>query len=143
MKYLSKAEEKFENNWTQYEKQLEQYLTKNKDYKDWVSKKDDLGNIYWINLKTLKEQKEHPGHKVFSVNKKILKAKAEEELHENFKGIYERRMRILETVLDLKHKISRDLSKTRLRFMTEQKQQQHSHCQKQEGEQIEKGGDSI
>jgi hypothetical protein len=95
---------------------LEKYLTKNKEYKEWGQKKDDCGNIYWVNLKTLKEQKEHPGHKVFAVNKKILKAKAEEELHENFKSIYERRMKIMETVLDLKTKVSHDLSKTRIKM---------------------------
>jgi hypothetical protein len=84
-------------------------LTKNKDYKDWSQKKDEYGNMSWINLKTLKEQVEHPGHRVFSVNKKILKAKAEEELHENFKSIYERRIKIMETVHDLKTKVSNDL----------------------------------
>lgn len=54
MKYITKAEEKFEDNWTSYESQLEKYLTQNKQYKDWVQKKDDVGNVHWINLKTLK-----------------------------------------------------------------------------------------
>ena len=33
---MQKAEEKFENNWSTYESSLEKYLTKNKDFKDWV-----------------------------------------------------------------------------------------------------------
>lgn len=79
-------------------------------------KKDDCGNTYWINLKTLKEQKEHPGTKIFETNKKLLKAKAEEELRESLKAMYERRLMILETVLDLKSKVSKDLGKTRTKM---------------------------
>jgi len=56
----------------------------------------------------LKEQKEHPGRTIFFANKKILKAKADEELKENFKPIYERRMKILETIFDIKTKIQNE-----------------------------------
>jgi hypothetical protein len=56
----------------------------------------------------LKEQKEHPGRTIFYANKKILKAKADEELRENFKPIFERRMRILETIMDIKTKIQEE-----------------------------------
>ncbi|CDW78606.1 UNKNOWN [Stylonychia lemnae] len=108
MKYIQKAEDKFESNWLDYESQLEKYLTQNKQYKDWAQKKDDCGNVYWINLKTLKEQKEHPGKTIFFANKKILKAKADEELKENFRPIYERRIRILETIFDIKSKIQNE-----------------------------------
>ena len=90
-RYVTLAEDKFESNWSSYESQLEKYLTKNKDYKDWVQKKDDCGHLYWINIKTLKSCAEHPGVKVFQLNKKILKAKAEEELMEKFKPIIERK----------------------------------------------------
>lgn len=102
---MTKAETKFEQNWVDYENSLEKYLTQNKQYKDWVHKKDECGNIYWINIKTLKEQKEHPGRSIFYANKKILKAKADQELKESFKPIFERRLRILETIMDIKQKI--------------------------------------
>eukprot|EP00347_Sterkiella_histriomuscorum_P021277 403334569 len=105
MKYIQKAESKFELNWVDYENQLEKYLTQNKQYKDWAQKKDDCGNVYWINMKTMKEQKEHPGRSIFFANKKTLKAKADEELRDNFKPIFERRMKILETIMDIKSKI--------------------------------------
>ena len=74
MKYILGAEHKFEENWVTYEQSLEKYLTQSgKQYKDWVQKKDEVGNIVWINLKTLKEQFEHPGKTIFQANKKILK----------------------------------------------------------------------
>jgi hypothetical protein len=72
-----------------------------------------VGNIVWINLKTLKEQFEHPGKTIFQTNKKILKQKADEELRENFRPIYERRMLILETVFDIKGKIAKDFRRSR------------------------------
>ena len=121
MKYVQKAEEKFEGNWVQYEGQLEKYLVEQKQYKDWVQKKDDVGSLVWINLKSLKQQMEHPGMQIYQANKKILKAKAEEELKENFKPIYERRLKILETIFDIKAKVSQDFRKSRsqLVFKTE------------------------
>ena len=42
-----------------------------------------------------------------------FKTKAEEELRENFKPIFERRMIILETILDIKTKIQSDVNKMR------------------------------
>jgi hypothetical protein len=36
----------------------------------------------------------------------VLKNKAEDELRENFKPMYERRMMILETIFDIKSKIA-------------------------------------
>ena len=114
MKYILGAEHKFEENWVTYEQSLEKYLTQSgKQYKDWVQKKDEVGNIVWINLKTLKEQFEHPGKTIFQANKKILKQKADEELRENFRPIYERRMLILETVFDIKGKIAKDFRRSR------------------------------
>jgi hypothetical protein len=47
------------------------------------------------------------------VNKKILKAKAEEELRDNFRPIYDRRVSIMESILDLKKKVGQDLTRTR------------------------------
>jgi hypothetical protein len=51
---------------------------------------------------------------IFRTNQKILKAKAEEELRETFKPIYDRRLTILETILDLKSKIYTDLEKAKV-----------------------------
>ena len=114
MKYIQKTEEKFELNWVQYEKSLEQYLTSNgKQYKDWIQKKDDMGNHLWFNMKTLKEQFEHPGKSIFIQNNRLLKKKAEDELRDNFKPIYERRMLILETIFEIKGKIAKDFKKSR------------------------------
>ncbi len=48
------------------------------------------------------------------MNKKILKNKAEDELRENFRPIMDRRMQILETIIDIKTKIYQDLAKIRL-----------------------------
>ena len=74
MKYIIGAEAKFEENWVSYEASLEKYLLQSgKQYKDWVQKKDEFGSVIWINLKTLKEQIEHPGKSIFQMNKKILK----------------------------------------------------------------------
>jgi hypothetical protein len=42
-----------------------------------------------------------------------LKAKAEEELRNKFKPIYQRRMSILETIFDIKAKISSDFKRSR------------------------------
>ena len=49
------------------------------------------------------------------MNKKILKQKAEDELRDSFKPIMERRMTILETIIDVKSKIYHDLEKIRLK----------------------------
>ena len=48
-----------------------------------------MGNLVWINMKTLAEQFDHPGKAIFQSNKRVLKLKAEEELRENFRPIYE------------------------------------------------------
>ena len=78
-----------------------------------MQKKDEFGNVIWVNLKTLKEQMDHPGKSIFQQNKKILKAKAEEEMRDNFKPIFERRMMILETIFDIKGKIAQDFKRSR------------------------------
>jgi hypothetical protein len=118
MKYVQMAENKFEINWSQYEQSLEKYLlSTQKQYKDWVQRRDETtGNTVWINIKTLKEQFDHPGKAIFQQNKRALKLKAEEELRENFKPIYERRLLILETIFDVKMKIAADFRKTRSRL---------------------------
>ena len=112
MKYVQKTEQKFELNWIQYEQSLDKYLG-SKQYKDWMPKKDDQGNSLWFNIKTLQEQYEHPGKAIFLQNSRILKKKAEDELKENIKPIYERRLHILETVFDIKAKIAADFKKSR------------------------------
>ena len=72
-------EKKFDINWKQYEGELEKFLiTKQQgELKDWIQRKDENGKEYWTNTVTLKSQVEHPGHKIFQTNKKLLKNKAQ------------------------------------------------------------------
>lgn len=62
----------------------------------------------------MKSQVEHPGVKIFQTNKKILKAKAYDELEKNLEDINDRKLVILETIIGLKDKVSKDVSKVRL-----------------------------
>lgn len=73
--------------------------------------KDQHGNVYWTHNKTLEETYEHPGVRVFQLNKKLLKHKAEEELLGSFKGVFARKHAIMETLLGLKHRIVTELIK--------------------------------
>jgi len=113
---MQTAEKKFQANWNTYEASLEKYLTSsNKQYRDWMECKDSSGNVYWTHKNTLEETYEHPGVRVFHLNKKLLKHKAEEDLIASFKGVFVRRHAIMETLLGLKHRIVTDLIKMRLR----------------------------
>ena len=113
---MARAEQKFEANWQSYESQLEKYLTaQNKQYRDWMECKDKSGQTYWTHKNTLEESYEHPGVRVFQLNKRLLKHKAEEELVGSFKGVFARKHAIMETLLGLKHRIVTDLIKQRLR----------------------------
>ena len=113
---MARAEQKFEQNWTSYESQLEKYLTSsNKQFKDWMECKDQSGNVYWTHKSSLEQSYEHPGVRIFQLNKKLLKHKAEEELLASFKGVFARKHAILETLLGLKHRVVTDLIKQRLR----------------------------
>lgn len=47
--------------------------------KDWIQQTNSQGVKIWINIRTLKDQKEHPALKSFRTNKKILRDKAETE----------------------------------------------------------------
>ena len=106
VRYIQKAEVKFEENWVNYERQLEKYLTKTKEFREWVQKKDDTtGAVLWFNIQTLVEQKEHPGASMFAVNKKLLKVKAEEELRESVNTIYERRAKIISSLVETKNDV--------------------------------------
>jgi hypothetical protein len=78
-KYLSIEWDDFDKNWEEYEKKLEKYLKHEKQYEDWHETKDELGTQYWINNKTLKKSKKHPGIKSFKVNKQKLRNDAEDE----------------------------------------------------------------
>ena len=78
-KYLSMQYDDFDQKWAEYEKQLHKYLTEEKQFEDWHETKDDYGNTFWINHKTLKKSKHHPGIKSFKINKQKLKQEAEEE----------------------------------------------------------------
>jgi hypothetical protein len=48
--------------------------------KDWIQQTNSLGVKYWINIKTLKDQREHPSIKVFRTNRKLLKDKTDQEM---------------------------------------------------------------
>ena len=125
-KYVKKTEKTFEKNWKDYETQLEKYLL-NKDqgdFKDWVKRKDELGGEYWTNMVTMKSQKEHPGHKIFTVNKRILKNKAREELDKQMEDVEERKVVIMEALIGLKGKVSKEVSKMRVDSAIQSKRQQ-------------------
>ena len=77
--------------------------------------KDQSGQTYWTHKNTLEESYEHPGVKVFQLNKRLLKHKAEEELLGSFKGVFARKHAIMETLLGLKHRIVTDLISRRIR----------------------------
>lgn len=95
---------------------MQKYLTsQNKQFRDWMECKDKNGNLYWTHKNTLEESYEHPGVRVFQLNKKLLKHKAEEELLGSFRGVFARRHAIMETLLGLKHRIVTDLIRHRLR----------------------------
>ena len=57
---------------------------------------------------------EHPGHKIFQVNKRMLKNKAREELDANMEDVEERKMMILEAMLGLKGRVSKEVSQMRV-----------------------------
>ena len=77
--------------------------------------KDKSGNAYWTHKSTLEESYEHPGVRVFQLNKRLLKLKAEEELLGSFKGVFARKHAIMETLFGLKHRIVTDLIRLRLK----------------------------
>ena len=67
----------------------------------------------------MKSQTEHPGHKIFQVNKRILKKKAQQDLHTSLQDVNERRYIVMEAIIGLKHKVSKDVSGKRVeRAMT-------------------------
>ena len=115
-RYMQRAEQKFEANWSSYESQLEKYLTsQSKQFRDWMECKDQSGNVFWTHKSTLEESYEHPGIRIFQHNKKLLKHKAEEELIGSFKGVFARKHAIMETLLGLRHRIVTELIRQRLR----------------------------
>ena len=115
-RYIRRTETQFEKNWRDYESKLEKFLTQKTEgqMKDWVQRKDEMGKMYWTNLKTLTSQVEHPGVKIFELNKKALKVKAKEELDKNLESIEERKAIIMEAMIGLRSKVSVDVSKMRL-----------------------------
>mmetsp|Transcript_27237 Transcript_27237/g.24128 ORF Transcript_27237/g.24128 Transcript_27237/m.24128 type:complete len:121 (+) Transcript_27237:165-527(+) len=102
-KYLNMEHDHFNKNWEEYEKKLENYLLKEKKYNDWIETTDDNGTKIWVNHKTLKKSKKHPGLKV---NKSKLKKEAEEEQAIHTEVVEKRRQRFVQimTVL-LKHRV--------------------------------------
>ena len=114
-KYIERSQVKFEQNWANYEQTLEKYLVSNpKEYKDWVEKKDDSGKSYWVNLKTLKEQKQHPAQTLYQINKKVLKKKAEEELEKNLEPIEEKKLFMIDSMVHLKSRLETDVKRQHL-----------------------------
>lgn len=115
-KYIKVTEKKFEANWRQYEDSLYKYLTSKTqgEFKDWIQRKGEDGDVFWTNTTTLKSQVEHPGTKIFNVNKRILKNKAQEELESSMSDIQDRKLLIMETIIGLKAKVSKDISSMRV-----------------------------
>ena len=115
--YIYEEERKFATEWKDYEGQLEKYLMKVKEYKDWVFQKDDSGGGQWFNMKTLKQQKEHPGVKAFSTNKRVLREKAEEERMNQLKHIYSRREIIVESEIATREERTEEIKNLRLKLL--------------------------
>ena len=116
-RYVRKQESNFDKDWGQYENKLEKFLTGKKqgELKDWIERKDDTGRTYWTHTKTLASQAEHPGVKMFNVNKKMLKNKARQELDRSLHDVEDRRFIIQEAMIVLKGKISKEVSQMRLK----------------------------
>jgi hypothetical protein len=57
---------------------------------------------------------EHPGQEIFRVNKKVLKNKAQQEMEKSMDDIKERKYMILETIIGLGNKVSKDVSDMRV-----------------------------
>lgn len=119
-RYIKKTASSFENKWSAYESQLEKYLTlqgnsgEARQFKDWVQRKDPTSEqIYWQNSTTMETSFKHPGIKIFEMNKKILRQKAEEELTGSLGSILDRNRTILETVMFLKKKVTKECAQTR------------------------------
>lgn len=108
-------EKKFEVNWKAYEEQLEKFLTQKSqgDFRDWVQRTNETGDVVWTNTQTMKSQTEHPGHKIFQVNKRILKNKAQSELQNSLQDVNERKFMVMEAMIGLRDKVSKDVSKKR------------------------------
>ena len=116
-KYLSIEHDNFDKNWEHYEKKLEHYLLKEKKYEDWIETTDDGGNKIWVNHKTLKKSKKHPGLKV---NKNKLKKEAEEEQNIQIGVVEKRRKRFQQImVVLLKHR-GEELKEVRLKNIKKQ-----------------------
>lgn len=66
--------------------------------------------MVWTNTTTLKTQVQHPGQKIFTSNKKILRNRAQQELEQSLNEVQNRRMVILETIVGLKDSLSKEMS---------------------------------
>jgi hypothetical protein len=69
IKYIQRAEATFEQNWSNYEAELEKHITGDKAnpklYSDWVQSRDENGNLLWTNIKTLEKTPNHPAERIF------------------------------------------------------------------------------
>ena len=71
---------KFEKEWRIYEKKLEKesHNINTGFMKNWIMQKNVFGGNYWMNIKTGKDQIEHPGKKYFKKNKETIYKEAVE-----------------------------------------------------------------
>lgn len=112
-KYLNAEQVNFDKNWNEYEKKLEHYLKNEKEFEDWHEIKDETGTTYWINNKTLKKSKNHPGIKSFKINKQKLRQEAEEEQQIQIGVIENRRKRFVQMISALLAQRTSDLKDVR------------------------------
>ena len=109
--YMLKAMQEFEEGWTIYEKRLQKYLLNYEKFTDWQqvklnsdynsgSKSSNSGTsggltpseyaafagnaFYWFNSKTGEKTLEHPGKKLFKMNRKAMRKRAEEKFRLEF-----------------------------------------------------------
>lgn len=112
-KYLSIEWDDFDKNWEDYERKLEQYLKHEKQFEDWHETKDEQGTKYWINNKTLKKSKNHPGIKSFKINKQKFRNDAEEEQKIQCAIVEHRRKRFVLMIAALSTQRGHDLKEFR------------------------------
>lgn len=113
-KYLSVEWDDFDKNWEDYEKKLEQYLKHEKQFEDWHETKDELGTKYWINNKTLKKSKNHPGIKSFKINKQKFRNDAEDEQKIQCAIVEHRRKRFVLMIAALAKQRGEDLKQIKI-----------------------------
>lgn len=116
-KYLSANHTNFDQNWDAYEQKLEHYCKHEKEFEDWHETTDEMGTKYWVNHKTLKKSKKHPGIMSFKVNKRKLKEEAEEEQKLQISVVEHMRKRFLHIIAALLKQRNQDLAQKRTEYL--------------------------